>query len=160
MPEAFESKRRAAVARMGFSGDTSEKPITALSGGEKARLLLGLATLEAPHLLVLDEPTNHLDIDARAALAEALNDYGGAVVLITHDRFLLDGCADRLWLVADGRVAAFDGDVEDYRRLVLSSGGSKRGARRSKRSGSRDYPTGAYDGTSGDGAPAQTTART
>jgi ATP-binding cassette subfamily F protein 3 len=149
MPEAAESKRRAAVARMGFSGDTSEKPITALSGGEKARLLLGLATLEAPHLLVLDEPTNHLDIDARAALSEALNDYGGAVVLITHDRFLLDACADRLWLVAEGRVAPFDGDVEDYRRLVLSSGGgSRRGAARAKRAGERDYATGTFDGTS------------
>ena len=148
MPDAFESKRRAAVARMGFSGDTSEKPITALSGGEKARLLLGLATLETPHLLVLDEPTNHLDIDARAALAEALNDYGGAVVLITHDRFLLDACADRLWLVADGRVAPFDGDVDDYRRLVLAGGVSKRGPRKAKGAGTRDYATGAYDGTS------------
>jgi len=145
LPEAFESKRRAAVARMGFSGDTSEKPITALSGGEKARLLLGLATLETPHLLVLDEPTNHLDIDARAALAEALNDYGGAVVLITHDRFLLDACADRLWLVAEGRVAPFDGDVDDYRRLVLSTS-SGRSPRKAKRAGSKDYHTGAYDG--------------
>ena len=148
MPDAPESRRRAAVARMGFSGDTSEKPITALSGGEKARLLLGLATLETPHLLVLDEPTNHLDIDARAALSEALNDYGGAVVLITHDRFLLDACADRLWLVADGRVAPFDGDVEDYRRLVLSGGGPRRGARRAQRSGERDYATGSFDGSS------------
>jgi ATP-binding cassette subfamily F protein 3 len=120
MPDAAESRRRAAVARMGFSGDAAEKPVGALSGGEKARLLMGLATLEAPHLLVLDEPTNHLDIDARAALSEALNDYGGAVVLITHDRFLLDACADRLWLVADGKVTAFDGDLDDYRRRVLS----------------------------------------
>ncbi len=159
MPDAFESKRRAAVARMGFSGDTSEKPITALSGGEKARLLLGLATLEAPHLLVLDEPTNHLDIDARAALAEALNDYGGAVVLITHDRFLLDACADRLWLVADGRVAPFDGDVDDYRRLVLSGGPSRRGARKAKGAPSRDYATGTYDGSSGRDAPPPTAPR-
>jgi ATP-binding cassette subfamily F protein 3 len=144
---------------MGFSGDTSEKPITALSGGEKARLLLGLATLEAPHLLVLDEPTNHLDIDARAALAEALNDYGGAVVLITHDRFLLDACADRLWLVADGRVAPFDGDVDDYRRLVLSGGASRRGARKAKGTPSRDYATGTYDGSSGRDASAPTAPR-
>jgi ATP-binding cassette subfamily F protein 3 len=158
MPDAAESKRRAAVARMGFSGDTSEKPITALSGGEKARLLIGLATLEAPHLLVLDEPTNHLDIDARAALSEALNDYGGAVVLITHDRFLLDACADRLWLVADGRVAPFDGDVEDYRRLVLS-GSSRRGARRAKRAGERDYATGTFDGSSGEKREAPSPAR-
>ena len=152
MPEAFESKRRAAVARMGFSGDASEKPITALSGGEKARLLLGLATLEAPHLLVLDEPTNHLDIDARAALAEALNDYGGAVVLITHDRFLLDACADRLWQVAEGRVTPFDGDVDDYRRLVLSGGSGR--SRKAKRGAAKDYHTGAYDDANGGGAAA------
>jgi ATP-binding cassette, subfamily F, member 3 len=137
LPDTMESKRRAAAARMGFSGDAAEKPIAALSGGEKARLLLGLATLDTPHLLVLDEPTNHLDIDARAALAEALNDYGGAVVLITHDRFLLDACADRLWLVADGRVAPFDGDVDDYRRLVLS-GASGRSARRARRASTKD----------------------
>ncbi|MBV9138607.1 MAG: ABC transporter ATP-binding protein, partial [Hyphomicrobiales bacterium] len=96
---------------------------------------------------------NHLDIDARAALAEALNDYGGAVVLITHDRFLLDACADRLWLVADGRVAPFDGDVDDYRRLVLSGGAARRGARKAKGGPSRDYATGAYDGSSLHEAP-------
>jgi ATP-binding cassette, subfamily F, member 3 len=136
IPDTIESKRRAAVARMGFSGDAAEKPITALSGGEKARLLMGLATMAAPHLLVLDEPTNHLDLDARAALAEALNDYGGAVVLITHDRFLLDACADRLWLVANGRVVPFDGDVDDYRRLVLS-GAAGHGGRRARRASER-----------------------
>jgi ATP-binding cassette subfamily F protein 3 len=122
-------------------------------------LLLGLATLETPHLLVLDEPTNHLDIDARAALAEALNDYGGAVVLITHDRFLLDACADRLWLVAEGRVKPFDGDVDDYRRLVLSAGSSKRGPRKAKGAAARDYATGAFDGTSAGEAPAPSAPR-
>jgi ATP-binding cassette, subfamily F, member 3 len=137
LPDATESKRRGAAARMGFSGDAAAKPVAALSGGEKARLLLGLATMEAPHLLVLDEPTNHLDIDARGALAEALNDYGGAVVLITHDRFLLDACADRLWLVADRRVVPFDGDVDDYRRLVLSGAGG-RAARRARRAAMKE----------------------
>jgi ATP-binding cassette subfamily F protein 3 len=117
--DAFESKRRAVAARIGFPGEAADKPVAALSGGEKARLMLGLVTMEAPHLLVLDEPTNHLDVDSRAALAEALNDYGGAVVLITHDRFLVEACAERLWLVADGRVTSFDGDMDDYRKLVL-----------------------------------------
>jgi ATP-binding cassette subfamily F protein 3 len=82
--------------------------------------MLGLATFGAPHLLILDEPTNHLDIDSRAALIEAINDYPGAVILVSHDRHLLDACAERLWLVSDGRVRPFDGDLDDYRRKVLS----------------------------------------
>ena len=82
--------------------------------------MLGLATFGGPHLLILDEPTNHLDIDSRTALIEAINDYPGAVILVSHDRHLLDACADRLWLVADGKVTAFDGDLDDYRRRVLS----------------------------------------
>jgi ATP-binding cassette subfamily F protein 3 len=81
---------------------------------------MGLATFGGPHLLILDEPTNHLDIDSRAALIEAINDYSGATILISHDRHLLDACADRLWLVADGKVTTFDGDLDDYRRRVLS----------------------------------------
>ena len=90
-----------------------------LSGGEKARLLLSLATREAPHLLILDEPTNHLDIDAREALVRALADFSGAVLLITHDPHLVQLVADRLWLVADGTVAPFDGDLDDYRALLV-----------------------------------------
>jgi ATP-binding cassette subfamily F protein 3 len=82
--------------------------------------MLGIATFGAPHLLILDEPTNHLDIDSRTALIEAINDYPGAVILVSHDRHLLDACADRLWLVADGKVTSFDGDLNDYRRRVLS----------------------------------------
>ena len=82
--------------------------------------MLGLATFGGPHLLILDEPTNHLDIDSRTALIEAINDYPGAVILVSHDRHLLDACADRLWLVADGKVTTFDGDLDDYRRRVLS----------------------------------------
>ncbi len=94
--------------------------MTQLSGGEKARLMMGLAAFDAPHLLILDEPTNHLDIDSRSALIEAINDYEGAIILISHDRFLIDACADRLWLVDSGTVKSFDGDMEDYKALVLS----------------------------------------
>src|SRR5262249_53687388 len=91
-----------------------------LSGGEKARLLLGLATFFGPNLIILDEPTNHLDIDSRAALAEAINDFPGAVIMVSHDRFLIETCADRLWLVADAKVTPYDGDIEAYRRDVLN----------------------------------------
>src|SRR5207237_1224433 len=83
----------------GFSGAAADAKVATLSGGEKARLLLGLATFAGPHLVILDEPTNHLDIDSRAALVEAINDYAGAVVLISHDRYLIEACADRMWLV-------------------------------------------------------------
>ena len=119
MPDAPEAKVRARAGAIGFSGRAADTPVASLSGGEKARLLLGLATFDGPHLLILDEPTNHLDIDSRAALVEAINDYPGAVILVSHDRYLLEACADRLWLVADGTVAPFDGDLDDYRRLVL-----------------------------------------
>jgi ATP-binding cassette subfamily F protein 3 len=81
---------------------------------------MGLAAFEGPHLLILDEPTNHLDIDSRTALMEAINDYTGAVILVSHDRFLIEACADRLWLVGNGTVKPFDGDMDDYRQLVLS----------------------------------------
>jgi ATP-binding cassette subfamily F protein 3 len=123
MPDAPEAKVRARAGAIGFSGEAAETPVDSLSGGEKARLLLGLATFDAPHLVLLDEPTNHLDIDSRAALVEAINDYSGAVILVSHDRYLLEACADRLWLVADGGVAPYEGDLDDYRRLVLSGGG-------------------------------------
>ncbi len=119
MPDAPESKVRARIGAVGFSGAAADAAVATLSGGEKARLLLGIATLPGPHLVILDEPTNHLDIDSRAALIEALNDYSGAVVLISHDRHLVETCADRLWLVADGTVSPFEGDLEDYRRKVL-----------------------------------------
>ena len=95
---------------------------TNLSGGEKARLLLALATRDAPQLLILDEPTNHLDIDAREALVKALADFQGAVLLITHDPHLVELVADRLWLVADGTVRPFDGDLDDYRALLAERG--------------------------------------
>jgi ATP-binding cassette subfamily F protein 3 len=105
---------------MGLSTDKMDTPARDLSGGEKARLLLGLATFHGPNLLILDEPTNHLDIDSRESLVDALNGFDGAVILISHDRHLVEATADRLWLVADGRATAFDGDMDDYRRLVLS----------------------------------------
>jgi ATP-binding cassette subfamily F protein 3 len=119
MPKASEAQVRARAGAMGFSADKADTPVSSLSGGEKARLLLGLATFEHPHLIILDEPTNHLDIDSRAALVEAINDYPGAVILVSHDRYLLDACVDRLWLVENGSVAPFDGDLEQYRRMVL-----------------------------------------
>ena len=120
MKDMPEARIRARAGRMGFTGERADTPVERLSGGEKARLLMGLATFEGPHLLILDEPTNHLDIDSRTALVQAINDYPGAVVLVSHDRFLLEACADRFWLVAKGGVKNFDGDMDDYRRLVLS----------------------------------------
>jgi len=100
--------------------EQAETRIARLSGGQKARLTLLLATLDAPHLLILDEPTNHLDIESREALVEALTAYSGAVVLVSHDMHLLSLVADRLWLVKDGRVAPFDEDLAAYRRLLLA----------------------------------------
>ncbi|ADZ70814.1 ABC-F family ATP-binding cassette domain-containing protein [Polymorphum gilvum] len=119
MPQAPEAQVRARVARFGLPTDRMDTPARDLSGGEKARLLLGLSTFDGPNLIILDEPTNHLDIDSREALVLALNEFQGAVVLISHDRHLVEACADRLWLVGNGSVAPFDGDMEDYRRLIL-----------------------------------------
>jgi ATP-binding cassette subfamily F protein 3 len=121
MPEAPESKVRARAGGIGFSGKAADTSVKSLSGGEKARLLLGLATFFGPNMIILDEPTNHLDIDSRAALAEAINEFPGAVIMVSHDRYLIEACADQLWVVADGAVKTFDGDLDEYRRLVLSS---------------------------------------
>ena len=121
LPDAPEAKVRAHCGAIGFPAAMADTSAAQLSGGEKARLLLGLATLDGPHLVVLDEPTNHLDIDGRAALVEAINAYTGAVIVVSHDRFLLEACADRLWLVANGEVQPFDGDLDDYRRFVLGN---------------------------------------
>ena len=118
MPKATETACRAQLARFGLDADRAETRVSALSGGEKARLLLALCTRDAPQLLILDEPTNHLDIDAREALVKALAEFDGAVVLITHDPHLVELVADRLWLVADGTVTPFDGDLDDYRALL------------------------------------------
>jgi ATP-binding cassette subfamily F protein 3 len=123
MGEAPEARVRARAGAIGFSAAAADTPVTSLSGGEKARLLLGLATFFGPQLIILDEPTNHLDIDSRAALAEAINDFPGAVIMVSHDRYLIDACADRLWVVANRAVTSYDGDLDDYRREVLSSRG-------------------------------------
>ncbi|MEM6547427.1 MAG: ABC-F family ATP-binding cassette domain-containing protein [Pseudomonadota bacterium] len=119
-PDQTPQTLRSLLAQGGVGADIAETPVSALSGGQKARLLLALAALDRPHLMILDEPTNHLDIESREALVEALNGYGGAVILITHDPHLVDLVADRLWLVRDGQVSVFDGDLQDYRRLLLS----------------------------------------
>jgi ATP-binding cassette, subfamily F, member 3 len=113
---------------MGLTAEKMNTPAKDLSGGEKARLLMGLSAFHAPNLMILDEPTNHLDIDSRAALIRALNDFPGAVILISHDRHLIEATVDRLWIVKDGTVSSFDGDLEDYRQEVVgSSGKGKKG---------------------------------
>jgi ATP-binding cassette subfamily F protein 3 len=111
---------RAQLGGFGFSADKATTKVANLSGGERARLMLALATLNQPNMLILDEPTNHLDIDARAELLNALNNFDGAVILVSHDRRLLEATADRFLLVANGRVEPFDGDLDDYRRFLLS----------------------------------------
>jgi ATP-binding cassette subfamily F protein 3 len=119
LPDSSDSGRRSKLAQFGLGFDKQETTVANLSGGERARLLLNLVAMDAPHMLILDEPTNHLDIDSRRALLDALNDYEGAVILITHDRSLMELVADRLWLAADGTVKAFDGDMDDYAKFVL-----------------------------------------
>ncbi|MGY4507448.1 ABC-F family ATP-binding cassette domain-containing protein [Bradyrhizobium sp. USDA 3650] len=121
MGEAPEAKVRARAGAIGFSGKAADTKVGKLSGGEKARLLLGLATFFGPNMIILDEPTNHLDIDSRAALAEAINEFPGAVIMVSHDRYLIESCADQLWIVADRTVTNYDGDLDEYRRLVLSA---------------------------------------
>ncbi len=119
MPDATEAQRRARLASFGLGVKNAETPAGDLSGGEKARLLFSLIGFHKPHLLVLDEPANHLDIDSRAELIRSLNTYEGAVVVISHDRNLLEAVVDRLWLVDSGKVEPFDGSLEDYRKLQL-----------------------------------------
>ncbi len=131
MADAPESKVRGRTGAIGFSGKAGDTLVSNLSGGEKARLLLGLATFFGPNMIILDEPTNHLDIDSRAALAEAINEFPGAVIMVSHDRYLIEACADQLWVVADHTVTSYDGDLDDYRRTVLSA----RGARIASRGG-------------------------
>ncbi len=116
--DARVAKVRAAAAQMGFSADKVDTKVENLSGGEKVRLLMGLMAVDQPHILILDEPTSHLDIDSREALIYALNEFKGAVLLITHDVFLAEATADQVWLVKDGRAEPYDGDLRDYRKLV------------------------------------------
>jgi ATP-binding cassette subfamily F protein 3 len=119
LPRATQTQLRAQLARFGLDAHRAETPVVNLSGGEKARLLLALATRDAPQMLILDEPTNHLDIDARDALVRALADFQGAVLLITHDPHLVELVADRLWLVADATVRPFEGDLNEYRAMLV-----------------------------------------
>jgi ATP-binding cassette subfamily F protein 3 len=118
-PEETESKRRARLGSFGMTVEKVETKVKDLSGGERARLLLNMVAMDGPHLLILDEPTNHLDIDSRRALLDALNDYEGAVLIITHDRSLVELVADRLWLVDQGTVKTFTGSMDDYAKLVI-----------------------------------------
>ncbi|NOD91258.1 ATP-binding cassette domain-containing protein [Ruegeria sp. HKCCD4884] len=119
-PDEAPGKWRSRLAGFGLNADQVETEVGRLSGGQKARLSLLIATIDAPHMLILDEPTNHLDIESREALVEALTAYSGAVVLVSHDMHLLSLVADRLWLVSDGTVKPFDGDLEAYRSLLLA----------------------------------------
>ena len=119
MPEATEAQRRARLAAFGLGVKNAETPAGDLSGGEKARLLFSLIGFHKPHLLVLDEPANHLDIDSRAELIKSLNNYEGAVLIISHDRNLLESVVDRLWLVNKGTVTSYEGPLEDYRNFQL-----------------------------------------
>jgi ATP-binding cassette subfamily F protein 3 len=120
-PDETAQAVRARLARFGLGEERAETRAGHLSGGEKTRLCMALMCLGEPQLLILDEPTNHLDIDSREALVEAVNDYPGAVIVISHDRHLVELVADTLWLVADGRVRPYAGDLDDYRRLLLET---------------------------------------
>ncbi|MCP5373815.1 MAG: ABC-F family ATP-binding cassette domain-containing protein [Hyphomicrobiales bacterium] len=144
MGDVAPARVRSHLGRFGFVQDKADTRVADLSGGEKARLLFATMSLDAPHVMLLDEPTNHLDVDAREALVRALNDYAGAVILVSHDPHLIELVCDRLWLVAGGTCRPFDGDVDDYRKWLLDQrrgngearggrgGGSKKEARRDR----------------------------
>ena len=142
LPDVTEAQRRARLGALGFGADKADTKAENLSGGEKARLLFALATFYGPHLLILDEPTNHLDVDAREALVRALNDYEGAVILISHDRHLMDACADRLWIVRNRTVQSYEGDMDAYRAECLAERSvDAKAPRSSSRSRSSPKPT-------------------
>ena len=137
LPNEAESARRSRLAQFGLSFDKQDTTVADLSGGERARLLLNLVAMSGPHLLILDEPTNHLDIDSRAALAEAINDFPGAVLMVSHDRYLIEACAERLWVVANNTVTSYDGDLDDYRRTILSANDVRPASRERSRENAR-----------------------
>ncbi len=137
MPDAKSGAVRAQLGRFGFSGEKATLEVRHLSGGERARLALALITREAPHLLILDEPTNHLDVDAREALVQALNEYSGAVIIVSHDRHLLELTADRLILIDGGSAENFSGSLDDYRNLILGRGNSNDNVKETAKSGSK-----------------------
>jgi len=121
LPNGSQAAVRALAAQFGFGAEKCETKVDKLSGGEKVRLLMGLTTYRKPHILILDEPTSHLDIDSREALIYALNEFNGALLVITHDTYLAEATADRLWLVKDGKARVYDGDLADYKALVLAA---------------------------------------
>jgi ATP-binding cassette subfamily F protein 3 len=137
MPKASPQAVRGQLGRFGFSGHRATAEIRTLSGGERARLALALVTRDAPHLLILDEPTNHLDVDAREALVQALNTYKGAVILISHDRHMVELTADRLVLVDDGTAKPFDGAMSEYIDFVLGRNQPKTEGEKGKGGGSK-----------------------
>ncbi|WP_294323028.1 ABC-F family ATP-binding cassette domain-containing protein [uncultured Sphingomonas sp.] len=124
---------RAQLGRFGFSGDKATTLVGKLSGGERARLALALITRDAPHMLILDEPTNHLDVDAREALVQALNAYTGCVLLVSHDRHMLEATADRLVLVDEGTAKEFDGTIDDYIALILGNSAKEKAKKANKK---------------------------
>ncbi len=140
MPDATEAQRRTRLGTYGFGADKADTKCANLSGGEKARLLLALASFHGPHILILDEPSNHLDIDSREALVHALTEYEGALILISHDRHLVEACADRLWVVRNGTVTTYDGDIGSYRAEILA----ERGAGTRQRSKANDLGISAW----------------
>ncbi|MDH5453830.1 MAG: ABC-F family ATP-binding cassette domain-containing protein, partial [Paracoccaceae bacterium] len=131
-PNEGQPRLRARLAGFGLGADQAETAVGRLSGGQKARLSLLLATIDAPHLLILDEPTNHLDIESREALVTALTEYTGAVILVSHDMHLLSLVADRLWLVKDGGVSPYPDDLETYRGQLLAGDESEKPAEKPK----------------------------
>ena len=123
-PQELPTQLRARLGAAGIGADIVDNQVEHLSGGQKTRLLLAIAAINAPHILILDEPTNHLDIESREALVHALNSYEGCVILVTHDAHLVEMVADRLWLVENGNVYAFDGDMTDYQKCLLANRGA------------------------------------
>jgi ATP-binding cassette subfamily F protein 3 len=146
-PDELPTKLRARLGAAGIGADIVENPVERLSGGQKARLLMAMAAIDAPHILILDEPTNHLDIESREALIHALNDYQGAVILVSHDPHLVETIADQLWIVRDGAVRPFDGDMNDYRKQLLQA---RTGKGRTAASGDQDSGPATNDPVSGD----------
>ena len=138
MPEQNETQIRSYLAKFGIEQEKSLRKIQVLSGGEKSRLLFAVMSLQEPELLILDEPTNHLDIESRESLIDALNEYNGAVILITHDLHLVEFVADDLWLVSRGRCQAYDGDIDDYKALILSEDKEEKSQRQKQENEKRE----------------------
>ena len=145
-PDELPTKLRTRLSAAGIGPDIVENAVEKLSGGQKARLLMALAAIDAPHILILDEPTNHLDIESREALIHAINDYQGAIILVSHDPHLVETIADQLWIVRSGAVQPFDGDMDDYRKQLLQKRSGK---------GQASLPGHQPSGAASAGAPAK-----